>query len=132
MKKKSLFAKFPEISLAFQYGSSVKKNFHQAKDVDVAVLFKTEPTAKRRLEIQLNLAEALKEFYGKEIDIAILNTASPFLAYQVIKYGRPIYGDKKRRCAFVVRTLTRYFDALFLHQFFIHRLEKKLGVAPHG
>lgn len=128
----ALFARYPEIKLAYQYGSSIKQNFARARDIDIAVLLKKIPSAERRLELQLELNGDLAKLYAKLVDLIFLNTASPFLTYQVIKYGRLLYGAKTTSSEFVVKTLTRYFDALFLHQFFTNRLEKKLGVNPHG
>lgn len=127
-----LFVQHPEIELAYQYGSSVKQNAAQAKDIDIAILLKKIPPPEERLELQLKITDALAKLYGKMVDLVFLNTASPFLAYQVIKYGRRLYGDKTVSRDFVVKTLTRYFDALFLHRFFIERMGKRLGVNPHG
>ena len=128
MKPADIFLKYPQIELAFQYGSSVKKKQAQARDIDIAILLKEGLSPEERLDIQLNLADAAGHYFKKEVDVAILNTASPFLAHQVIKYGQLLYDPHSKSHAFVVRTLTLYFDALQFHRFFNERLEKKLGV----
>ena len=132
MELTGIFGQYPQIELAFQYGSSVKKNRARARDIDIAILFKTGPSSEERLDIQLAVADAVGHYYKKRVDVAVLNTASPFLAYQVIKYGKLLYDPRSKSHDFVVQTLTRYFEALQFHRFFNERLEKKLGVQNHG
>ncbi|MBI4125839.1 MAG: nucleotidyltransferase domain-containing protein [Deltaproteobacteria bacterium] len=133
MKPEAILSRYPEVELAFQYGSSVRKDRKRVQDVDIAVFLKTGVAAEERLDIQLALADALRHYYQKEVDIAILNTASPFLAYQIIKHGRLLYDPRNKSHDFVVQTLTRYFDYLPLHRFFVDKLYKDLGVRQkHG
>lgn len=132
MKFRSVFSGYPEIELAFQYGSSVRKNLRKAKDVDIALLLKKIPSVERRLEIQSEIAGLLEKEFKKPVDAVLLNSASPFLAHQVIKYGKLLFGKKSKARDFIVKTLTRYFDVLLFHRFFLERLEKRLGVQSNG
>ncbi|MBI4125289.1 MAG: nucleotidyltransferase domain-containing protein [Deltaproteobacteria bacterium] len=128
MKFSEIFKKHPQIELAFQYGSSVKKDQKKARDIDIAILLKKGFSAEERLDIQLAVADAAGRHFKKEVDVAVLNTSSPFLAYQVIKHGRLLYDPRNKSHDFVVQTLTRYFDYLPLHRFFVDKLYKDLGV----
>lgn len=133
MLLEEIFSKHPQIELAFQYGSSIKKSQKEARDIDVAILVKAGISAEERLDIQLTVADAVGRHFKKEVDVTVLNIASPFLAYQVIKYGKLLYDPHSRAHDFVVQTLTRYFDYLPLHHFFVDKLYKDLGVEPkHG
>ncbi|MCD5396379.1 MAG: nucleotidyltransferase domain-containing protein [Candidatus Pacebacteria bacterium] len=50
-------------------------------------------------------------FLGREVDVVILNTASPFLRFVVIKEGKLIYEkDKSQRIDFELKSLNEYFD----------------------
>lgn len=132
MELVEVFSRHRQIELAFQYGSSVKKNQRRARDIDIAILLKSGVSPETRLDIQMAVADAAGRHFKKEVDIAILNNASPFLVYQVIKYGRLLYDPRFKARDFVVQTLTRYFDALQFYRFFNERLEKKLGASRHG
>ena len=127
-----IFSQFPEIILAYQFGSSVKQPSASHRDIDIAVLFQEGLSVERRFNLQIELGIRLSKVFHKETDLVVLNQSNPFIAYQVLKYGRLLYGDKTKAREFVVETLTRYFDYLPIHQFFVERLEKRLGVSPHG
>ena len=66
------------------------------------------------------------------MDVSFLNHASPIFAHQVLKNGALLYGDVRRAKQFIIETLTRYFDYLPMHQFFVERMKKQLGVRGHG
>ena len=128
---KKAFSSLAEIELVYHYGSSLK-NEQKTKDVDFGILLKKNVSSERRFEIYNILAEKLSKIYKKDVDIAFLNQSSPMLAYQVLQKGKLIYGEITRAKQFTVETMTRYFDYLPLHQFFVRSLEKRLGGRPHG
>lgn len=125
----SIFSSFPELELVYQYGSSLKDK-QKAKDIDFGILLNKGVSAERYLEIYNDLTHKLSKIFKKEIDIACLNKSSPMLAYQILKKGRLIYGDIRRAKQFIVEAMTRYFDYLPLHQFFVKHLERRLDT--HG
>ena len=124
----TVFKEIPEIALAYQYGSSLESAKKDPNDIDIGILLNCEVMAERRFEILEKIARTLQKEHNKEIDVAVMNQASPMLCYQVLKKGKLIYGDKKVAKEFLVRTLTRYFDYLFMHQYFVDRMKKRLGV----
>lgn len=113
--------------MAYQYGSSVKYPDRNPRDIDIAVLLKPGSSPERRLEIQAGVGDRLQREFGKEVDVRIINKTSPMFAHQVLKEGRLIFGHPGRARSFVYETLTRYFDYLPMHQFFVKRLEERLG-----
>lgn len=122
-----IFKTVPEVELAYQYGSTIKNPGRRPKDVDIGILLKGKISAEKQFEIYDALSEKLSKFFKKEADIAVLNKASPMLAYQILKTGKLVYGNIRRAKQFVVETLTRYFDYLPIHQFFVQHLENRLG-----
>jgi uncharacterized protein len=106
----------PEIVLAYLFGSFVERQGAKFSDIDIAVLVD---------EALMEKAEALGR-YGyapfliteiahllkyPEIDLSLLNRASPLLQKRVISHGRLIYArSEKERIAFETSALSRYAD----------------------
>lgn len=104
---KEFFEKNDDILLAFVFGSVAKGRERGESDVDIAVLFSNKPPFKRSFEIKDEISDILK----KEIDIAVLNDASPILCMQVLKNGKIIFERKKGEYSkFFVNTSKLYYD----------------------
>ena len=100
-------SKHNDIAFAFLFGSSVHDQSSVFSDVDIAIYF-AGTTDFYRIN---NLREELSALLGKEIDIVVLNNASPILRMQVLKKGRLIV-DLNRRLyhAFFSNTVKEYDD----------------------
>jgi len=95
------------ILLAFVFGSFAEGRLTERSDFDIAILFKDTPDITILSEIQ----DAISEITGRNVDIVILNNASPIIKMQVLKKGRllkktgdAIYND------FFLRTAKEYYD----------------------
>ncbi len=96
-----------DIQLVFQFGSSLGEQMHRDSDVDIAVLFNTNTDTERILDVR----DQLEQFIGAEIDLGILNGASPIFAMQVISNGIEIFNRNSRiRDYFVIRMVNAYYD----------------------
>ena len=63
----------------------------------------------------LNLINTLSNLSGREVDLAVLNTASAFLRHQVMKTGIPlIIKDRKIFQRFRERTISDYDEYKFV------------------
>jgi uncharacterized protein len=96
---------------AYLFGSLARGQAHRSSDVDIAVLLESgldvEYTIESRLQFELQMELLIK----RPIQVTILNHASPFFAYQVLRDGILVYErDRSERIAFQVRTLKIYFD----------------------
>lgn len=101
------FANHPDIQLSFLFGSSVKGYFSKESDIDIAVLFDKKPDLNEIIELK----EILESILKREVDLAILNGASPILKMQVLKYGILIFKrDDKVYNKFFVDTINQYDD----------------------
>jgi uncharacterized protein len=108
---KQYFARQPDIVVAYLFGSVARGRAHKLSDLDVAVLFASEVGLDETVERQLQLMGDLEQFADREVQVTVLNRATPLLAYQVVKYGTLLFErSRAERVAFYVRTLSIYFD----------------------
>jgi predicted nucleotidyltransferase len=105
-----------EIVLAYLFGSFVEKQGSDFSDIDIAVV--TDDSFEEKAEgpgrygyaslLSTELSHLLKY---PEIDLSILNQASPLLQKIVISKGKLIYArSEKERIAFETAALSRYAD----------------------
>ncbi len=107
----NIFKNHDEILLCYLYGSYVSGNRTEFSDIDIGIFL--DKTFKKHYLYQIELSlEIEKEFNNKiEIDLCILNEATPRFLYNVIKSGRNIYSkEKKIQLEFEIRTLYYYLD----------------------
>jgi predicted nucleotidyltransferase len=96
------------IKLLYIFGSYAKGNNNKSSDIDIAVLLHDiyKPIDKLSL-----LGDLTRIFNRNDIDLVILNDASPVLRHQIIKYGKVIYEDvTETRVLFEARVLSVYMD----------------------
>jgi hypothetical protein len=130
---------FPEIQLAYLYGSQVEGNTGPLSDWDIGLLFESS-THKDDLVCPLAL-ELSKAFPGWRFDIVLLGHVPIELAYRIISYGELLYErDVTIRVEFEAKIMGRYGDLLPLlrsqrqdilkggeHAARVHRYRKTLG-----
>ena len=96
-----------DILLAFLFGSFASKRIRRSSDVDIGILFKTVPD----MDAINDVAEELSSILRREIDLVILNQASPVLKMQILKNGILLYASKRKRFyQFFTDTVNQYDD----------------------
>ncbi|MCD6152459.1 MAG: nucleotidyltransferase domain-containing protein [Syntrophobacterales bacterium] len=95
-----------DIRLAFLFGSIATGQHSEASDIDLAILFQTEPD----FYFLENIKNALSGFIKREIDIVVLNDASPVIKMQALKKGIPLIRKGKAYEEFFTRTVEEYAD----------------------
>lgn len=100
-----------EILLCYLYGSYVSGNKTEFSDIDIGILLDNAFKKHYLYQVELSL-EIEKEFDNKiEIDLCILNEATPRFLYNVIKSGHNIYSkEKKIQYEYEIRILYYYLD----------------------
>ena len=90
------------------FGSRATDRGTPSSDHDVAVLLASpSPDLQRMLTLRLDLEEIL----GTDVDLVVLDDASPILAMQVLREGRLLAcRDPEALEGFTVKTLTDYAD----------------------
>lgn len=115
------------VSLSFLHGSLAQDALKPLSDIDVAVLFKND-------NYTLKTISAVSDCFCKilqreDIDIAVLNRASPLLCMQVLKKGQILYcKNKESLVQFRKKTFARYLATNHLRkQFYNYQTKAVLG-----
>lgn len=129
-KLKRFFRRQPNVNLAYVFGSTAKQRKKIPNDLDIAVSFRRLPTDPlRRLKAQVTLTAQLETLTNRPVDLAVLNTASSTLHQQVFKYGILLHEARQRlHRDYQVRKLNEHFDLQPLRDFFLRRLDQRLGL----
>lgn len=95
-------------TVALLFGSHARGCARADSDVDIAVLLtRPEPIPMTRLQIQQELADYLRH----DVDLVVLNSASPVLVMQVLANHKVIFSDDKVGLASLqATTVTAYAD----------------------
>lgn len=98
------------IAAAYLFGSVAADRARAESDLDVAVLYSTDPPA--TLDgLGFDLAGEIELAIGRSVDIVVLNGAPVDLAHRVLRTGSLIIDpDRRARVAFEVRTRNEYWD----------------------
>jgi predicted nucleotidyltransferase len=120
----------PDVVVAYHFGSTARGLARPDSDVDIAVLLEDGEADGNLLARQLKIIAALDEMDRRDVQVTLLNDATPFFIYQVIKEGRCFYErDRFERVEFQVGALKRYFDFKpildFQNRAFIQRVKEK-------
>ena len=108
------FRHAPMVKFAYLFGSHAREDVGPLSDIDVAVYLDRRLDAFRyRLVIMEELARFLR---GAEFDLVILNNAPLALQYEIVREGRVLKEDKRRRVDFETRILSRYLDTAHLRK----------------
>ena len=98
--------------LVFLFGSFARGFGTDESDVDVAIMFKKVPDFYELCDLK----DQLSCCAGKEVDIVTLNTASPIIKMQVLRYGLLVKKDKRAYNDFFVSTFNEYNDLKYVRK----------------
>jgi len=98
--------------LVFLFGSIARGFGADESDVDIAIMFERVPDL-----FELNdLRDQLSRCAGKEVDLITLNTASPIIKMQVLRYGLLIKKGERDYNEFFVSTVREYSDLKYVRK----------------
>ena len=108
---RQLFATYGVV-LAYLFGSQAEGKAGPISDVDIAVLLGPQVDRERWFQVQLDLiGELTSLFHRNDVDVVILNEATPVLAYEVVRSGQVLYeAEPGTRVDYEVTALRRYAD----------------------
>lgn len=93
------------VLFALLFGSYASGRQTPKSDIDLAVYFLCPPSG---LGV-LDLLNRLSSLSPVDVDLIVLNTASPFLRHQVLRYGRPlVVKDRVLYRVFREKTMSEY------------------------
>ena len=108
-----------DVVAAYIFSSLAEGRATPHSDVDVAVLLADASDPLAAGDRQLQLMGELERFAGREVDVAILNTAPPILQHQVLRHRRLLCErDRRARVDFEVWAGKIYADLKPMYDFF--------------
>jgi predicted nucleotidyltransferase len=94
----------------YLFGSVARGEARDDSDVDVGILFASEPPATLDAP-QFAIEAELERSLGRRVQVVALNRASPDLVHRVLRDGRLVLDrDRAARIRFEVRKRNEYFD----------------------
>lgn len=117
-----------DIEIAILYGSFAMGNITPLSDLDVAVLLRDTPAKERIIQRQCDLTTDMMGISKlNNVDVTILNIASPLLAHQVIKYGKVLKCiDENRYENLIESIINTYLDTKPLYDYYSNRAIENL------
>lgn len=108
---RTVFESTPRVIAAWAFGSAKDGEIRPGGDLDLAVLFDTSPSLDERVELLIELQRALN---FDDVDLVVLNHASPITRFEAVS-GRLIFSrDENKRAEFVSLTSREYEDEMAL------------------
>lgn len=125
---KDILMKYEDIVFAYIFGSYAQNRIRGNSDIDIAIYLKKKIEIDTYFEMKMNLTEALK----KEVDLVILNDATPLLKYEIHKNKILLFSHNKTlEIQYKVKTLFEYSDMKkyldLSYKRTIDRLKKEVG-----
>jgi predicted nucleotidyltransferase len=116
-----------EIAAAYVFGSVASGRTRMESDVDVAVLLarplRTKDSLDYRLQLMADLGSAL---HRSDVDLVVLNDASPLLAHRVLSKGTLVFErSRSARVRFQVSTANRHADVVPMYETHIRYLKRR-------
>lgn len=110
-KIKEIFESYPEIKLAYFFGSQVSGQTGPLSDYDFAI-YMDERDAKKTFAIKVDLMDKIGQLLKTDrIDIVVLDTAeNPELKFAIIKDGKIIINREPYKLLLEPKIMNEYFD----------------------
>lgn len=112
LKLKSIFKVYPEVSLAYIFGSIASGKAGKNSDIDIAVLLDKKLTKRKLFQIRLNLMGDISKVLKMPADVVIINNISAlFFKYIIVREGINIFKRvEEEKIDFESKMLSQYFD----------------------
>ncbi len=113
-----------EICSALLFGSEAQGTANKESDIDLALLY-TPGQIPSRVDV-VQFQQTLSDLMHQDVDIVVLNEASPIIAMQALKYGTPLFiKDKKQYQKFEITLITEYADVKKMRESFEKNILKR-------
>jgi predicted nucleotidyltransferase len=106
-KSKDILMEYENIIFAYIFGSYAQGKIRSDSDIDIAIYLENSIDMETYFEIKISLMEACK----REIDLVILNDATPLLKYEIYRNNILLFTrDKTEETNYKVKVLFEYND----------------------
>ncbi len=101
-----------EVAALYLFGSCAEGRELKESDIDIAVLIDEKKLQRKNFEQLKNIYyKASPSFSLRKVDIAVLNTSSPYLKHRVIKSGMVLFDrNRQLRVRFTTQAIIEYLD----------------------
>jgi predicted nucleotidyltransferase len=118
----SVLAETQYVLAGWVFGSACQGMVQSGSDLDIAVWFEDTPSLDQRLDLLMKLQQAVG---FEEIDLLVLNGASPISRFEAIS-GRLVFcRDQEKYAGFASLTAREYEDAMALAQWGLKQRERR-------
>ena len=125
-KLRGYFAGQDDVSLAYLFGSHAANRPGPLSDVDVGVVLDDGFPPSEFLVRRLELIRELQRVLGHEVDVVVLNEATPLLAHRAIAQGKVVFSSNETfRVRFETKRVAEYLDTAYLRDEYNRALEKR-------
>lgn len=110
---RAFFRDYPDtVVCVYLFGSTARGQARPDSDVDIAVLFETDPPS-TLADSGVRLAGELERHLGRPVDLVVLNRTLVDLVHRVLRDGIVVFDrDPSTRIRFEVKARNLYFDLL--------------------
>ncbi|MDD5738335.1 MAG: nucleotidyltransferase domain-containing protein [Candidatus Pacebacteria bacterium] len=124
---KKIFSKYPQVKLAYLFGSRANGTAGPLSDYDFAV-YLDEKNSQKRFDIRLELMAKLSLLLKTDaVDVVVINdTENPDLKYNIVKEGNLLIEKEPYKLLVEPQIINEYFD--FNFGLFKNNLTKTLYV----
>ncbi len=114
----------PSLAAAYVFGSAARGTMKQTSDIDIALLFSNATTIPDRLHLMVDLSRIAE----RNVDVIIMNDASPMLYHEIISTGKLIFEkDKLFRIVREVKNYKMYADYQHIHSIYMKVMRSQYG-----
>lgn len=107
----AIFRKYPAVESAYLFGSTAQRVDRKLSDVDIAARLIDSLTPESAFDIRMKLMDELEHYFGRKVDVVLLNTASLKLIHQVLRFGEIIFAkDLGIEMDYAIKKYREYFD----------------------
>lgn len=126
---KNFLANTRIVKFAYLFGSHARGDAGPLSDVDLAVYLDNRVDLfSARLRLLEDLSRQLK---GQSLDLVVLNNAPLVLRYEIIRDGRVMKEDKRKRVQFETRVLREYLDTESFRSVHLSSLKRRFQKEHH-
>ena len=106
-----IFRQHLPIRSAYLFGSTAQGADRQLSDVDIAIRLTDKILPEVSFGIRMQLMDDLEDYFGRKVDIVVLNSASLKLIHQVLRSKQIIFGkDPVEEMDYAIQKQKEYFD----------------------